>query len=169
MAKVALANNTNYDHETYFYPTPEIMNSAEDYEPAVECSFAEGDRSPSYVVGLNETEKSGVWINCITRMRLTLDAVLILKSYPWDTQRAYLSIESAASRSEEVTWLATGSAGLMPPGGANAVAGWKITSAGSSTGIHDYPSLGEKYSSLDYWIIVERIPDYFIVRLPQHF
>jgi hypothetical protein len=116
------------------------------------------------VLGLTAGEMGGTWIYCISRLKLTLDAELILKSYPWDTQRAYMSVESQEFTSELVTWLPAGTATLTPPGGPGSVSGWKITSTGSTTGVHAYDSLGETYAKLTYWIVVERIPDYFIVR-----
>jgi hypothetical protein len=167
--KTALANTTDqYDYKEkkndFWYPTPEIMNLAEDITLDVTCYLKKG--GPSYVQGLTDGEKGGIWINCISRLRASLNAYLILKAYPWDTQRAFMTVESAESTSDVVTWIPNGAASLVPPGGPNAVSGWKITSTGSTTGVQDYPSLGEKYASLTYWIVVERIPDYYIVRLP---
>jgi hypothetical protein len=146
-----------------WFPKPEIMNEAAGGdEKEYDCYLRTG--SPDYVFGLTAGERGGTWVNCISRLRVTLNAELILKAYPWDTQRAYMTIESQESTSEKVIWVPTGAASLVPPGGPNAVSGWKITSTGSTTGLHVYNSLGETYADLTYWIVVERIPDYFIVR-----
>lgn len=164
--KSALANDTNvYDKEVNFFPSPEVMNSAEDYTPSIDCDLKR-DGAPSYVGGLTVAEKAGTWIGCISRLRVTLDAELILKAYPWDTQRAYLSIESSKSTVEDVVWISASTSGLLPHQGAEALSGWKIINTGATAAVHEYPSLGESYSSLTFWIIIERVPDYFIVRFP---
>lgn len=167
--KAAMANSTNiYDIKNgdNFSPKPEIMNMAEDKDLTIYCYMVK-DGSPSYVEGLSAREREGIWINCISRLRMTLDADLILKAYPWDTQRAFVTFESSESVSEDLIWVASSAADLMPPSGPNAVSGWKITSTGYNTDLHVYPALKETYSSLTYWITIERIPDYFIVRVPS--
>lgn len=161
--KAEMANfSDTYDHESHWYPNPEIMNSAVDYDPQIGCYFgANGEQG--YLQGPTADELGGTWIYCTSRMRLTLDADLILKAFPWDKQKAFLTIESGGYSVESLNWLPTGITSLMPEGNPNSVAGWKIISTGSDTGVHFYPTFAASYSTLTFWLILERVPDYFIV------
>jgi hypothetical protein len=158
-----MANTTeDYDITNNWYPNPEIMNSALDYDPQISCHFSELEILV-HLQGPTATEMEGTWIYCTSRMRLTLDADLILKAFPWDTQKAYLTIESGNTPVEGLLWAPTGVTSLLPNNDPNAVGGWKILSTGSEAGIHYYPTFALSYSTLTYWLLLERMPEYFIV------
>ena len=158
-----MANTTDfYDKDSYWYPNPEIMNSALDYNPDIACFFS-GIENLVHLQGPTAAEMEGTWIFCTARMRLTLDADLVLKAFPWDTQKAYLTIESGSTTADGLVLAPTGVTSLLPNNDPNAVGGWKILSTGSEAGIHYYPTFALSYSTLTYWLLLERVPEYFIV------
>jgi hypothetical protein len=109
------------------------MNRADGDAPEYDCSCAAGP--PSFV---KMTGAAGTWCSCMSRPQLDLDAELVLKAFPWDVQKASITIESTSWKVDELTWVPVQSSdyGLLPPDGPTGVDGWTLSAPSADVTTH---------------------------------
>ena len=140
------------------------MNKADgdDIEPRFcECK----PTRPIYMDGaVSEVEPGVMWCECRGRAQVTLDAELLLKSFPFDVQSANIIIEAYLYDVDELVWVPVPSisAGLIPPQGRGGVPGWDIASTSATVSEEEYPIFNETYSRLKLSLRLARIPDFYI-------
>ena len=148
-----------------FWPSPEIMNIANGSPdpPTFSCEFTPD--APAYVAAADRVGKP-MWGECTSRFRVTLDATLTLKMYPYDRQTASVVIESTDYESDVIKWVAAAgsTASIIPPSGVSGIAGWVIMGTSVSSTEHDYPLFSETFNQLAINLVLQRNPDYFVTR-----
>lgn len=115
---------------TYWTPRPELMNGGDSDQKLGEILFTSSaaGATPIWVANsggaaLLQNATTAVWVVAQGRTQATVNAVLILKRYPFDTQLLSVQIESSTSQAFEVVFVPTPGcgAGFKPLGG---IDGW---------------------------------------------
>lgn len=152
-----------------WFPKPELINkNSEDSESDWFCYWQEADKVPVFMekeVKIQEG-KNGVWSLCQVRRQVTLDADLLLKDFPFDTQNANIIIESLDKVEDQMHYLLVKGIedGLIPPQGKEGVSGWTILDTHATTSSHSYSMFGEVYSQLKLSLVLQRQPAYYVTR-----
>jgi hypothetical protein len=149
-----------------WFPRPELLNKhSEDVDPDWTCSWGEQDVVP-YFLAHELTSPTGIWSLCQVRHQVTLDADLLLRDFPFDTQNANIIIESFDKVEAQMHYyLVKGTElGLLPPQGINSISGWTIVETKANTASHNYDMFGETYHQIKLTLVLQRQPAYYITR-----
>ena len=149
-----------------WFPKPELINkNSEDAESDWFCNWGEPDVVPVFMEK-EVTSPKGVWSLCQVRRQVTLDADLLLKDFPFDTQNANIIIESLDKVEDQMHYLLVKGIedGLIPPQGRDGVSGWTILDTQATTSSHSYSMFGEVYSQLKLSLVLQRQPAYYVTR-----
>lgn len=158
--------------ETYWSPHPELMNGGD----ADQNLGKEGMKMYTTAIGsppvwvrgspgsaLSQHTATSVWVVAMMRMQSTVNALLILKRFPFDTQKLSFQIKSSDMQVSSVVFLPTSGAriGFIPSDG---IDGWKILSSAASNENNYYAVFDESYSKLYLSLDVARLSDPLVQR-----
>ena len=123
-----------FDQNVHFFPSPELMNFASGDHPEYDCSCAAGPPRYTKITG----EEGTTWCSCMSRPQVELDAELVLKAFPFDVQKASITIESSKWQENDLKWVPVQSSdfGLLPPDGPTGVDGWMLSAPSANVTVH---------------------------------
>ena len=139
---------------TYWTPRPELLNGADSDQQLGEILYTTTAAGVAPIwaansggAALTQNARTGIWVVAQMRTQATVNAVLILKRYPFDTQLLSVQIESSTSQAFDVVFIPTPGcgAGFKPRGG---IDGWNISESSAVSSLHVYATFGETFSQL---------------------
>jgi hypothetical protein len=157
---------------TYWTPRPELMNGGDSDQKLASddilytttaAGVAPIWAANSGGAALTQNTRTAIWVIAQMRTQATVNAVLILKRYPFDTQLLSVQIESSTSQAFDVVFIPTPGcgAGFKPRGG---IDGWNITDSSAVSSLHVYATFGETFSQLTLSLGVTRLSEPLVQR-----